>query len=82
MPNSIDHALKCKARMVLADERAIGVFSTGEQIAVALILDRPDLFPHGGYSVLEAVNRLGAEWTQAAFRVQRAGLVCEEAAHS
>ncbi len=82
MANCIDHALKGFARNVMADERHIGVLSTGERIAVALILDRVDLFPHGGYTVLEAVNRLGQEWTQAAFRVQRAGLQCEETAHA
>lgn len=57
---------------VQKDEQRIGVFSTGEQIAVALVLDRKDLFPHGGYTMLEAVNRLGREWTEAAFAVQRA----------
>ena len=80
MANSIENALKGKARMVLADERAIGVLSTGEQIAVAFILDRSDLFPHG-YSMLDAVSRLGPEWAEAALQVQRAGLQCEEAAH-
>lgn len=81
MANSIENALKGKARMVLADERAIGVLSTGEQIAVAFILDRCDLFPHG-YTMLEAFIRLGAEWTGAAVRVQRDGLeCCEENAH-
>jgi hypothetical protein len=53
------------------DTSRIGVFSTGEQIAVALVLDRGDLFPHGGYTMLEAVERLGTEWTQAALQVQR-----------
>jgi hypothetical protein len=57
---------------VHADERRIGVLSTGEQLAVALVLDRPDLFPHGGYTMLEAVERLGAEWFRAALAVQRA----------
>jgi hypothetical protein len=78
--NSIENALKGKARMVLADERTVGVLSTGERLAIALILDRPDLFPRG-YTMLDAFNRLEAEWTEAALRVQRAGLECEEAAH-
>jgi hypothetical protein len=63
------------ARMVDAaekDEAAIGVFSTGEQIAVALVLDRQDLLPHGGYTMLEAVERIGPEWLRAALQVQRA----------
>ena len=47
------------------------VFSTGEQIAIALVLDRSELFPHGGYTILEAVERLGPDWIRAALRVQR-----------
>ena len=33
---------------VARNETAIGVYSTGERIAVALVLNRPDLLPHGG----------------------------------
>jgi hypothetical protein len=66
--------------MVLADECAIGMLSTGERIAVALILDRSDLLPRN-YTMLDAFNRLESEWTEAALRVQRAGLECEETAH-
>jgi hypothetical protein len=58
-----------KARMVAADEASIGVLSTGERIAVALVLDRRDLLTWG--TMLESVDRLGIEWTQAALRVQR-----------
>lgn len=32
-----------KVRMVLADERSFGVLSSGERIAVAMVLDRRDL---------------------------------------
>ena len=80
MANCIDHALKGKARRVIRDENSIGVLSTGERIAVALILDRADLLPRD-YTMLDAVDRLGAEWTEAALRVQRSGLQCEETAH-
>jgi hypothetical protein len=51
------------------DERSIGVLSTGETLAVALVLDRADLMR--GYTMLEAVNRLGDEWFRAAIAVQR-----------
>jgi hypothetical protein len=77
---SIESTLKVKARMVLADERAIGVLSTGEQVIVALILDRSDLLPHD-YTMLDAFDRVGPELAEAAVRVQRAGLECEETAH-
>ena len=80
MPNSIENTLKAKARMVLADERAIGVLSTGEQVIVALILDRADLLPRD-YTMLDAFDRVGSELAEAAVRVQRAGLQCEEASH-
>jgi hypothetical protein len=56
------------------DGAAIGVISTGEAIAVALVLDRQDLLhipKLGGYTMLEAVERLGTEWFRAALAVQR-----------
>jgi len=66
-----DH-IRAKVRMVEADESLFGVLSSGERIAVALVLDRPDLVKWWG-TMLEAVDRLGPEWTQAALRVQRDG---------
>lgn len=78
--DNIDQVLKGKARMVLADERAIGVLSTGERVLIALILDRADLLPRD-YTMLDAFDRLGPELAEAAVRVQRAGLQCEEVAH-
>jgi hypothetical protein len=56
---------------VETDEGIIGVLPTGEQLAVALVLDRKDLLDRWGYSMLEAVARLGPEWTSAALAVQR-----------
>jgi hypothetical protein len=64
--------IRAKVRMVVADEALFGVLSTGERIAVALVLDRPDLVKFWG-TMLDAVDRLGPEWTQAALRVQRYG---------
>jgi hypothetical protein len=59
---------------VAADENCFGVFSTGEKLAVALVMDRKDLLAevNGGYTMLEAVERLGAEWLRAAIIVQKA----------
>jgi hypothetical protein len=62
------------ARMVASvaeDEARVGVLSTGEAIAVALVLNRADLLPHGGYTWIDAVDRLGPEWFSAAQAVQR-----------
>ena len=65
--------IRAKVQMVLADNNSFGVLSTGERIAVALVLDRYDLLDYAWGTMLEAVNRLGQEWTQAALRVQRNG---------
>lgn len=78
--NSIDNSLKGKARLVRADETAIGRLSAGERVLVALILDRADLLPRD-FTMLDAFDRLGPELAEAAVRVQRAGLECEEVAH-
>lgn len=58
---------------VQQDENFIGVLSTGEYLAVALVLDRHDLIKESSYpSMLEAASRLGADWLDAALAVQRA----------
>ena len=70
--NGAEAEIRAKVRMVAADESLFGVLSTGERIAVALVLDRQDLVKVWG-TMLEAVDRLGPDWTQAALRVQRSG---------
>jgi hypothetical protein len=62
-----------KVRMFLADETRFGVLSSGERIAVAVVLDRYDLIQRAWGTIAEAVDRLGPLWTQAALRVQRNG---------
>lgn len=59
---------------VRRDAACFGVFSTGEKLAVALVLDSAELLAevNGGYTMLEAIERLGPEWTRAAFTVQQA----------
>lgn len=52
---------------------AFGVLSTGERIAVALVLDRFDLLAAERWTMLEAVDRLGEMWLAAATLVQRDG---------
>jgi len=58
-------------QQVEADERSIGVRSTGEAIAIALVLNRPDLLPSNCMSILDAVERLGPDWLKAAIEVAR-----------
>lgn len=71
--NAVEVQIRAKVRMVLADEGAFAVLSTGERIAVALVLDRYDLLRSTWGTMLEAVDRLGPQWTEAALRVQRQG---------
>ena len=55
-----------KVIMVAADETTFGVLSTGERIAVALVLELQLAWG----PVLESIDRLGPVWTDAALRVQ------------
>jgi hypothetical protein len=71
MNPEVEWRIAVLAAEVEINQKRIRVLSTGEQIAVALVLDRRELFPHGGYTILEAVERLGPDWTRAALRVQR-----------
>ena len=59
--------------MVAHDARSFGTLSTGERIAVAMVLDRYDLLQDAWGSMLEAAHRLGPDWSEAALRVQRHG---------
>lgn len=70
--DEIAQRIASMCRMVERDERQIGVFSLGEQIAVALVLSRTDLLP-AGYRILPGIERLGEQWLQAAIRVSNAG---------
>ncbi len=65
--------IRGKVRMFLTDEQHFGVLSTGERIAVAVVLDRYDLIQRAWGTIAEAVYRLGPLWTDAALRVQRDG---------
>ena len=69
--NAAEAQIREKVQMVAHDARSFGVLSTGERIAVALVLDRYDLLQKTWGSMLEAVHRLGPEWTVAALRIQR-----------
>jgi hypothetical protein len=65
--------IRAKVRLVAHDAPSFGTLSTGERIAVALVLDRYDLLQDAWGSMLEAVHRLGPDWTEAALRIQRHG---------
>jgi hypothetical protein len=75
--NTAEAQIRLKVRLVAQGELPFGTLSTGERIAVALVLNRYDLIQDTWGSMLEAVNRLGQDWTQAALRVQRHGWIDE-----
>lgn len=39
-----------------------GVLSTGEKLAAAMVLNRADLLEAAGYTMAEAIDRLGPDW--------------------
>ena len=53
------------ARSVDADPARIGVLSTGEACAVALLLGRLDLLDSDERHPLDVLDRLGPEWEKA-----------------
>jgi hypothetical protein len=53
------------ARSVDADPASIGVLSTGEACAVAMLLGRLDLLDGDDRHPLDVLDRLGPEWEKA-----------------
>lgn len=41
----------------------VGALSTGEALMAAPVLNRPDWLAKMGYTIAEAIDRVGAEWT-------------------
>jgi hypothetical protein len=75
---SIVEIIERMSQRVAEDESRIGVYSTGEFIAVCMVLDRYDLLKAAHYTMLEAVERLGEEWLAAAKEVQRSKWVDDD----
>ncbi|MBE0315562.1 hypothetical protein [Xanthomonas citri] len=46
-----------------AERGGFGVLSTGEKLAAALVLNRFDWLTQMGYTVAEAIDRIGPGWT-------------------
>lgn len=61
-----------KVEMVETDPATFGVLSTGEKLAVALVLDRADLLARMDYTILQAVERVGNDWLKSAIIVAKA----------
>lgn len=59
MDAQLDHIVgKCR----LAREQGYGVLSTGEKLAVALVLNRADWLKEMDYTIAEAIDRVGLDW--------------------
>jgi hypothetical protein len=43
---------------------AWAVQSTGEKVAVALVLNRPEWLAEHGYTIAEAIDRAGQNWVE------------------
>lgn len=50
---------------------AWGVQSTGEKVAVALVLNRSDWLAEYGYTIAEAIERAGQEWVAMIPQIER-----------
>lgn len=50
---------------------AWAVQSTGEKIAVALVLNKPDWLASMDYTLAEAIERTGSEWLSLVPKVER-----------
>ncbi len=57
--SELDHIIR-KSRD--ARNGGFGVLSTGEKLAVALVLNRPDWLASMDYTLAEAIDRVGAQW--------------------
>jgi len=70
--------IRRNVQSVVVDEGTFRVFSGGEKIAVALVLNRYDLLERAWGTMLSCVDRLCPEWTEAALRMQRLAWVVGE----
>ena len=65
MPISTDrynHLLNKARDAKRGGRNAWGVQSTGEKVAVALVLNRADWLQECGYTMAEAIERAGQDW--------------------
>lgn len=61
----LDHLDQLALQVAGGNDGDFGVLSTGERLYVALAANRPDLLAADGYTVAQALGRLGDDWTRA-----------------
>jgi len=62
MNGRYEHLLRKAQDAARGDHSAWAVQSTGERVAVALVLNRADWLAEFGYTIAEAIERAGQEW--------------------
>ena len=63
VPNGqYEHLLRKAQDAVRGGHSAWAVQSTGERVAVALVLNRADWLAEFGYTIAEAIERTGRNW--------------------
>jgi hypothetical protein len=69
--NEYQHLLRKARDAKHGGREAWDVMSTGEKVAVALVLNRPEWLTEYGYTIPEAIDRTGAEWVSLIPKVAR-----------
>jgi hypothetical protein len=62
MNDRYEHLLRKSREAKRGGREAWAVQSTGEKVAVALVLNRADRLAEVGYTLAEAIERSGPEW--------------------
>ena len=71
MTDRYEHLLRKSRDAKRGGHEAWGAQSTGEKVAVALVLDRADWLAEIGYTIPEAIERSGAEWVAVISQIAR-----------
>ncbi|TCK73457.1 hypothetical protein [Acidipila rosea] len=66
-----EHLLRKSPDATRGGHEAWAVQSTGERVAVALVLNRADWLAETDYSIAEAIERSGSKWVAIIPRVAR-----------
>ena len=62
MSDRYQHLFRKSLDAMRGGQEAWSVQSTGERVAVALVLNRADWLAEIGYTIPEAIERSGSEW--------------------
>jgi len=71
MAAQYDHLLRKSQEAKRGGQEAWAVQSTGEKVAVALVLNRADWLAQIDYTIAEAIARSGPEWVAIVPKVAR-----------